>query len=213
MDQAINFWFLLFAYLLGSIPTSVWLGKIRYGVDVREYGSGNSGATNTFRVLGKNIGIPVLFVDVFKGWMAVKLGVFVFDMSQPEQLVNFQLLLGLVALIGHIFPIYVGFRGGKGIATLLGLVIAIHPAAAVISLLVFIMVLISTKYVSLSSIMATLFFPISVILVFKETIPSLMIFSVLVPVLVILTHHKNIKRLINRKESKVAFDRGKNDNK
>ncbi|MCH7535245.1 MAG: glycerol-3-phosphate acyltransferase, partial [Bacteroidetes bacterium] len=81
MDQVVNFWFLLFAYLLGSIPTSVWLGKAIYGVDVREYGSGNSGATNTFRVLGKNIGIPVLFVDVLKGWIAVKLGVFAMDMS------------------------------------------------------------------------------------------------------------------------------------
>ncbi|NQY08604.1 MAG: glycerol-3-phosphate 1-O-acyltransferase PlsY [Flavobacteriales bacterium] len=213
MDQAINFWFLLFAYLIGSIPTSVWLGKAFYGVDVREYGSGNSGATNTFRVLGKNLGIPVLFIDILKGWVAVKLGTFALEMPQENQLVNFQLLLGLIALTGHIFPIYVGFRGGKGIATLLGLVIAIHPVAAIISLSVFLLVLFTTKYVSLSSIMGTLFFPISVIAIFKELVPSLVIFSLLVPVLVIVTHTKNIKRLINREESKVVFSKGKDVDK
>ena len=213
MDQSINFWFLLFAYLLGSIPSSVWLGKMIYGVDVREYGSGNSGATNTFRVLGKNVGIPVLFIDIFKGCVAVRLGTFVFDMSNPGQLVNFQLLLGLIALIGHIFPIYAGFRGGKGIATLLGVVIAIHPGAAVISLAVFLLILFLTKYVSLSSIMGTFFFPISVITIFNEAIPSLIIFSILVPILVIITNHKNIKRLINKEESKVIFNKGKGGEK
>ncbi|RMG78149.1 MAG: glycerol-3-phosphate 1-O-acyltransferase, partial [Bacteroidetes bacterium] len=143
---------IVIAYLMGSIPTAVWIGKIFYGIDVREYGSGNAGATNTFRVLGKKAGIPVLIIDILKGFFAVKLSyLFGGDILSHNQLINFQLTLGLAALLGHIFPIYVGFRGGKGIATLLGIMIAIHYQAALISFAIFTVIFIASKYVSLSS--------------------------------------------------------------
>src|SRR5687768_13215686 len=121
---------LLFAYLLGSIPSAVWIGKRFYGIDVREFGSGNAGATNTFRVLGKKAGIPVLLIDIFKGWLAVQLAYLSSYRIDSVEFVNLELVLGIAALIGHIFPVYVGFRGGKGIATLLGVVIGVHPYAA-----------------------------------------------------------------------------------
>ena len=111
---------IVFAYLVGSIPTSVWIGKIFYGIDIRNYGSGNAGATNTFRILGKKAGIPVLLIDTLKGSIAVNLAS-IFGAESPESavFVNFQMALGGAALLGHIFPVYAGFRGGKGIATLL----------------------------------------------------------------------------------------------
>src|SRR3954465_15189349 len=108
---------LILAYLFGSIPTAVWIGQAFYGIDVREYGSGNAGATNTFRVLGKKAGIPVLIIDVLKGWLAVNIAFLSRYAIGSVPYVNFQLVLGISSLLGHIFPIYVGFRGGKGIAT------------------------------------------------------------------------------------------------
>src|SRR4051794_33523292 len=111
---------LIIAYLLGSVPSAVWVGQAFWGVDVREYGSGNAGATNTFRVLGPKAGIPVLFMDIGKGWLAVQIATFIGSyLPGTQQFVNLKLALGVAALIGHIFPIYVGFRGGKGVATLL----------------------------------------------------------------------------------------------
>jgi len=194
---------LIAAYLLGSIPSSVWIGKYFYGIDVREYGSGNAGATNTFRVLGKKAGIPVLIIDVLKGWLSVNIAYLSNYKPGSESFVNFELVLGIAALIGHIFPIYVGFRGGKGIATLLGILLALHIQAALVSMSVFLIVLLLFNYVSLGSMIAALLFPLSMIFVFKTTIPSLIIFSIAVAVLVILTHQKNIIRLIKKEESKI----------
>ncbi len=121
---------IIVAYLLGSIPTAVWVGKHFYKIDVRDYGSGNAGATNTFRVLGKKAGIPVLLIDVLKGWLAVML-VYVFTEpgQNSDELFHLQLRLGAASLIGHIFPIWAGFRGGKGVATLLGIIIALNLQA------------------------------------------------------------------------------------
>lgn len=192
------------AYLLGSVPTSVWLGQWFYGKDIREYGSGNAGATNTFRVLGIKAGIPVLLFDIGKGWGAVQLSFF-FEYFNRSQEVNFQLALGIFALLGHIFPLYVGFRGGKGIATLLGLMIAIHPQAAGFTLLIFAFVFLITRYVSLGSVIAALAFPVIIIFVYKETIPSMMIFSIFIAILVLITHQKNIERLLSREESRARL--------
>ncbi|CAN5504287.1 glycerol-3-phosphate 1-O-acyltransferase PlsY [soil metagenome] len=194
------------AYLLGSIPSAVWIGKLFYNVDVREYGSGNAGATNTFRVLGKNAGIPVLLIDVLKGFFAVKL-VFITGKFLPgtQQFVNFELSLAIAALLGHIFPVFAGFRGGKGVATLLGILSGVHPQAALICAIVFILTLFLTHYVSLSSMMSALTFPIVIMFVYHETIPSLNIFAMFVCILVFLTHQKNIERLLKREEGKVAF--------
>ncbi len=151
------------AYLLGSIPTSVWIGKIFYGTDVREHGSGNAGATNTFRVLGAKAAVPVLIVDILKGFAAVKLALLSNINPVSDVWVNFKITLAIAALLGHIFPVFVGFRGGKGVATLLGGVIAIAPLSAAAAVAVFILVLTTTRYVSLSSMLAGVSFPFTVL--------------------------------------------------
>lgn len=196
---------IIVAYLLGSIPTSVWIGKTFYGIDVREFGSGNAGATNTFRVLGKKAGIPVLIIDILKGSVAVALSYFSPYETGSAPFINLQLVLGVAALVGHIFPVFAGFRGGKGVATILGIVICILPLACSLALLVFLTVLLSSRIVSLSSMLAGISFPIILNLVLGNQNPVLTTFSVVVAVLLIITHRKNIKRLINRQESKVQL--------
>lgn len=195
---------LLVAYLLGSIPSSVWVGKIFYGIDVREYGSGNAGATNTFRVLGAKAGVPVLILDILKGWAACSIPYVYGDYVVGTSLfVNMQLVLGLAALLGHIFPVYVGFRGGKGIATLLGVVVAMHCEAALASIGVFILTVLITRYVSLGSMVGASFFAVYVTVIAATEHRSLVIFAVFMAVLVVITHHKNIKRLLRGEESKI----------
>ena len=195
----------LVAYLLGSIPTSVWIGKAFYNIDVREFGSGNAGATNTFRVLGKNAGIPVLIIDIFKGSAAVALSYLSeYKFGTPE-FINLQLGLGVAALIGHIFPVFAGFRGGKGVATILGIVIFIVPVSCSLSLIVFLIVLFATRIVSLSSMLAGISFPIFLNLVMGNTDAILTVFSVVVAALLIVTHRKNIQRLIKNEESRVEL--------
>lgn len=198
-----TFFSLFLAYLIGSIPTAVWIGRIFYDIDVREYGSGNAGATNTFRVLGKKAGIPVLIIDCFKGFLAVSL-VYLFteEPISTDAFVNYQLALGIAAVIGHIFPVFAGFRGGKGIATLLGLMLAIHYQGALIAMLIFLLVFALTKFVSLGSMTAALSFPFVIVLVFQTTVPSLIVFSMFIAILVLITHQKNIERLVRREESK-----------
>lgn len=202
--------FVFFAYLLGSIPTSVWIGKAFYNIDVREFGSGNAGATNTFRVLGKKAGIPVLIIDILKGTFAVSLSFLSGYDIQSNEFINLQLGLGIAALIGHIFPVFAGFRGGKGVATILGVVFCILPVACSLSLLVFMAVLLTSRIVSLSSILAGISFPIILNLILHNNNKVLMVFSVVVSLLLILTHRKNIKRLLKREESKVKLFAKKN---
>lgn len=200
---------LVLAYLLGSIPTAVWIGRSFYGIDVREYGSGNAGATNTFRVLGKKAGIPVMLIDILKGWTATNLA-FLIGMSitgphHSVQFVNYQLALGITAVMGHLFPIFAGFRGGKGIATLTGMILAVHVQASLICILVFLIVLLITRYVSLSSITAGFTFPLSTIFVFHVSVRSIIVYGMCICVLILVTHQKNIERLMKGKESKVNF--------
>ena len=145
---------ILGAYLLGSIPAAVWWGKRYYGIDVREFGSGNAGATNTFRVLGKKAGIPVLAIDIIKGTLAVLLVYLTPYVFDSNNFVNMELALGIAALVGHIFPVFAGFRGGKGVATILGVVICLTPLTSLMVLFVFLTVLLTSRFVSLSSIMA-----------------------------------------------------------
>jgi len=191
------------AYLLGSIPTAVWIGKAMYNIDVREFGSGNAGATNTFRVLGKKAGIPVLIIDILKGSLAVALAYMSgFDVQSPE-FINLELGLGVAALMGHIFPVFAGFRGGKGVATILGIVICIVPVSCALSLCVFLVVLFSTRIVSLSSMIGGVTFPIFLNLVMGNSNPILTVFSIVVATLLIITHRKNILRLLKKQESKV----------
>lgn len=198
---------LLTAYLFGSIPTAVWIGQAFYGIDVREYGSGNAGATNTFRVLGKNAGISVMLIDIFKGWTATNLAYLIgLSITGPQnsvQFVNYQLALGVIAVMGHLFPILAGFRGGKGIATLFGMILAVHFHAALLCVLVFISVLLVFKYVSFASIAAGFTFPLSIIFIFQSPIKSLILYGMCICILVLVTHQKNIERLLKGKESKV----------
>lgn len=194
----------LAAYLIGSIPSAVWIGKYFYNIDVREYGSGNSGATNTFRVLGKKAGVPVLLLDMIKGWAAVNLahitGIF---QVGSDQFYNLQMAMAIAALLGHLFPVFAGFRGGKGVATMLGIIIALHPMAALICLGVFFIVFLLTQYVSLSSMITGLCFPFVIMLLFHNSVVAINVFAMFVSILILVTHQKNIERLLRGEESKI----------
>lgn len=198
---------LLVAYLVGSIPSAVWVGRTFYNIDVREYGSGNAGATNTFRVLGRKPGVVVLIMDILKGFLAVKLAFIMGDYdSQSPEFIDFELALAVCGIMGHIFPVFVGFRGGKGVATMLGILIGIHPQAALICALSFIITLYLSGYVSLSSMISGIVFPI-VIMVFYSTNSSINIFSLAVAILILVTHQRNIERIIRKEESRVKWYR------
>ena len=196
---------ILCAYCLGSIPTAVWVSRAFFGIDIRDYGSGNAGATNTFRVLGPRWGSFVMICDVLKGFLAVKLFTFMPPYDSEIALLNMQLILGVAAVIGHIFPIWANFKGGKGVATLLGLVVGISPWSALACSGVFLLVLYLTRFVSLSSILASVAFPVCILVIFNVDNHIYRIFAVAVALLVILTHQKNIGRLIRGDESKVPI--------
>ncbi len=206
MITATNILLIVLAYLLGSIPSSVWIGKIFFNTDIRKFGSKNAGATNTFRVLGYKAGLPVLFIDILKGYFAVSLIIIIKNYNFTEiQIFNFQLILGLAAILGHIFPIFAKFKGGKGVATLLGIFLSITLFPTLISLFVFILVLILTKYVSVSSIIAGFIFPISINFIYTDYPISLKIASILIALIILITHKKNIKRLFKKKETKFTL--------
>ncbi len=196
---------ILGAYLIGSFATAVWVSKGVFGIDIREHGSGNAGATNTFRVLGPKAGTFVMLVDMLKGVLAVRLAYLIPAYDSLEQMINLQVGLGLAAVVGHIFPIWAGFRGGKGIATLFGMVLAIQPLVALCCVGVFLMILFLTRYVSLSSILASIAFPVLILFIFREQEIYYRIFAIAVAVMVVLTHQKNIVRLISGNESKVPL--------
>lgn len=203
---------LLAAYFLGSIPSAVWIGKSFYGVDVREKGSKNAGTTNTIRVLGLLPGLFVLGIDVFKGWLAVYFAKFfgssLAEMS-PDYLVYYQLVIGIFAVIGHALPIFARFKGGKGVATMLGVVIGLFDKIIPLVLAVFVIVFILTHYISVSSMSAAVSFPVfystcSIWLHYNINTVQLC-FSVIVALFILWTHRKNIKRLIHHEEPKFKF--------
>jgi len=197
---------IVLAYLIGSLPTAVLVSKFFFGFDIREYGSGNSGATNTYRVLGAKWGTIVMVVDMVKAIIAVKL-IFLLPYSFDNDiyLVNMQLGLGLAAVLGHIFPIWAEFRGGKGVASLFGMVLGIQPNVAICCVGVFILVLYLTRWVSLSSILASIAFPIFILVIFNEPEKLYRVFAITVAMLVLLTHQKNIGRLLKGSENKVPI--------
>jgi glycerol-3-phosphate acyltransferase PlsY len=200
---------ILSAYLLGSVPSALWVGRLFYGIDVREFGSGNAGATNVFRVLGTKAGIPVLLMDILKGILAVSLAHFSDFASHSIPLINYQIALGVAAVLGHIFPLLAGFRGGKGVATLLGVAMAVEPMGASMALIVFLIVLIAFRYVSLSSMCAGLSFPFIVLVILHNSPASLIIFSFMIAALLIITHKKNIQRLLKKQEPKIKLSKAK----
>ncbi len=203
---------IIFSYLLGSIPSSVWVGKWFYNVDIREHGSGNAGATNTIRVLGWKAGTPVFLFDVAKAWFVVYAAKewLIWDFPK-DSIVYIQIAFGLAAVIGHVFPIYVGFKGGKGVGTFAGMAIALFPEAFLSSFLVFLVVIITTKYVSLGSIIAALSFPFFLYFVFNNHSAPLLGLGIFASVFIIFTHRKNIVNLLNGNENKFN-GRKKTDN-
>jgi acyl phosphate:glycerol-3-phosphate acyltransferase len=201
---------ILIAYLIGSIPSAVWVGKIFYKIDVREHGSGNAGATNVIRVLGYKAGIPVLLFDVFKGWFAVQLAwIIPLTFLSAEATTYVRIGLAVAVFLGHVFPIFASFKGGKGVGTLAGVGIALFPIALLIVLGIFIFILAVTRYVSLSSLVGGLSFPFIVIFLCGETNPGLIVLSILVAIFIPLTHIKNIRRLLKGEENKFQFRRAK----
>ncbi|MBD2701080.1 glycerol-3-phosphate 1-O-acyltransferase PlsY [Spirosoma sp. BT702] len=199
------------AYLLGSIPTAVWYGQGFFGLDIRQFGSGNAGATNTFRVLGKRAGTIVMLVDVLKGYTAASLSTLLWygDVITEKEMLTFKIVFGLVAVIGHLYPVFANFKGGKGVATLLGMMLATHPEMAAVCIGIFLLVVIASQYVSLGSILAALAFPVLLLLqIFgqKEN-PLLIVLGFVIFLLVVVTHQKNISRLLRGEENRTVLIR------
>ena len=196
---------ILLGYLIGSIPTAVWVGKSFRGIDIREHGSKNAGATNTFRVLGKRFGWLVLTVDVSKGILAACLPHFFSYMLEgyKDEFLILQLCGSFSAVFGHVFPIFAQFRGGKGVATSLGIVIGINPYAALVCLAIFLIVFLSSRYVSLGAIISALCFPFVSYFMIQEDARIMIVFTVVLGVMVILAHRKNIDRLWKGEENKM----------
>lgn len=194
----------LVAYLLGAVPTALWVGRWFFTLDIRQHGSGNSGATNTFRVLGKRAGVGVLSFDILKGFVAVFLahGLLRAGAISAADLVKMQLALGLTAVLGHIYSVFANFKGGKGVASLLGVVLSAAPLPAAACVLLFVAVLWLTSYVSVSSMTSAAAFPLFVLLLGPRD-PWLLGFGALVAGLVVYTHRVNIGRLRAGTESKV----------
>ncbi len=197
---------IVLAYLIGSIPTSVWVSKYFFSIDIRDYGSGNPGATNTYRVLGPTWGSFVMGVDMLKGVIAVKLALLLPEYADSAiQFQTLQIGLGLSAVLGHIFPIWADLRGGKGVATLFGIVLGISPWTALGCVGIFLLVLYLTRFVSLSSILASAAFPVFILVIFNVENETYRIFAIAVALMVMLTHQKNIGRLLKGSESKVPI--------
>jgi acyl phosphate:glycerol-3-phosphate acyltransferase len=197
---------IILAYLIGSIPTSVWVSRRFFGIDIRDYGSGNAGATNTYRVLGPKWGTIVMIIDIIKGIIATSLYLLLpYYMTDELARTNFMIGLGLASVVGHIFPIWANFKGGKGVATLFGMAIAIQPAVALSCVGVFLLVFYLTRFVSLSSILSGIAFAVFILYIFDEHEILYRAFAIAVALMILLTHQKNINRILNGTESKVPI--------
>ncbi|NTV84024.1 MAG: glycerol-3-phosphate 1-O-acyltransferase PlsY [Bacteroidales bacterium] len=199
----------LISYLAGSIPTAIIYGKLTRGIDIRQHGSGNAGATNVFRVLGWKAGVLVLLIDMAKGLVAT---LWIYKIASGGFLTDLELLkilAGLSAVFGHIWTVFAGFKGGKGVGTGAGMIIGLVPGTVLVAVIIFVLVVAMTRWVSLGSILASLTIPIYLIIKrFVLTLPvsnTLLIFGLLIPVLIIFTHRSNIKRLLNGTENKLVF--------
>lgn len=191
------------AYLIGSIPTALLISKKFFGIDIRDYGSGNMGAANTFRVLGSRYGVMVMVIDIVKGMVAVGLYTLLpFYIRNEFERTNFMIGLGLAAVIGHVFPIFANFKGGKGVATLFGMMLAMQPVVAISCVGVFLFVLYLTRYVSLSAILGAMMLPVCVLWIWNESEILYRVFTLLIAFLVIVTHQKNIGRIVRGVESR-----------
>lgn len=209
---------ILLSYLIGSIPTSIIVGKLVKGIDIRNYGSGNAGGTNVYRVLGWKYGILVILLDALKGALAVVLvarlhyGDFPFENATPfDDFTLVQIIAGVAAVIGHIWTIFAGFRGGKGIATALGMLMTIITVDMLFAIGVFIVVVVVSKYISLGSILGAISVPL--ILFIRENIfhadiqgyNVVLPFSIGICILIIYTHRTNLGRIFSGKENRISL--------
>ncbi len=199
----------IIAYLLGSIPSAVWYGKYFYHIDVREHGSGNAGATNTLRVLGNKAGFIVLSLDFLKGFIATKLPDWTFLNSTNDisTLLRYQMLFGVLAVTGHIFPIFAGFKGGKGIAVLFAVVCAMDIRVALICVCIFILIVLITRYISLGSMISSIASPFVAGFLYQWKEYGFIMFCSAIGIMVVYTHRKNIKRLMEGNENKFSFSK------
>ncbi|GGI42028.1 glycerol-3-phosphate acyltransferase [Mammaliicoccus stepanovicii] len=186
---------IILSYLVGCFPSGLVLGKLFYKKDIREFGSGNLGATNTFRVLGKKAGFIVMFLDIFKGFIVVFFPLW-FNVDIPS------IFVGIFAVIGHVFPIFLKFRGGKAVATSAGAVLGVHPLLLIILAIIFLSILFLTKYVSLSSIVASICCVIGAI--FIGDLPFLFV-SIAIMVILLVRHQSNIVRIFKGSEPKIKW--------
>lgn len=201
---------IIISYIVGSFPTSIIVARSVAGIDIRQHGSGNAGMSNVVRVVGWKPGLLVGTVDVFKGWLATA---WIPNLSLAQAVVMdtsiLQILAGAAAVLGHTFSVFARFRGGKGVATLAGMMIALYPVAVAVCLLTFGITFITWGYVSLSSMTAAVTLPLVVIFLpavgFPPPSVALTIFSLLVPLFVLITHRDNIGRL--RRGTEKRFDR------
>lgn len=196
---------LIAGYVLGSLASAVWIGKIFYGIDVRQHGSGNAGATNTLRVLGRRAALPVFLIDAGKGYAAVALA----ELAPLDDagLVYLRIALVVLAVVGHIFPVFTRFKGGKGVATITGCLLSISPIPVLCCFVVFVVVLAISHYVSLGSMIGGCLYPVFMYLVEGERSLVMVLFSVVVAGLLLFTHRKNIGRLRAGTESKIYLFR------
>jgi glycerol-3-phosphate acyltransferase PlsY len=201
------------SYLLGSVPTAIITGRIYKKIDIRQHGSGNAGATNVFRVLGWRAGLLVLIVDIFKGFLAAGLLVRLFPQLwfDLDYRIFWQIMAGLIAILGHIWTIFAGFRGGKGVGTAAGVMLGLQPIPVLICLIVFMVIVARTHYVSLGSISSAILLPLILIgykfLLHLDVPVAMIILSVLVALLIVFTHRQNIKRLIRGTENKISLNK------
>lgn len=213
---------IILSYLIGSIPTSILISKAAKGIDIRDHGSGNAGGTNVMRVLGWKHGVLVILLDALKGVLAVVVvarlhyGSMPFENATPfDDFTLVQIIAGVAAVVGHIWTVFAGFKGGKGIATALGMLIMIVTVDMLVAIGVFILVVTFSRYVSLGSLAAAIAVPLTLIVrenIFHVDIPSyntLLPFLILLALLVIFTHRKNVVRLLNGNESKISFSKKK----
>lgn len=198
---------ILVSYVIGSIPSAVWIGRLFHGIDVRDYGSKNAGATNTFRVFGNRSGSIVLCLDVLKGYLAASFPLLLSHLylGFKDEVLILQLTASFCAIIGHVFPVLANFRGGKGVASTLGIIIAINPETAFICLGCFIIVFAIWKYVSLGAILASVLFPFVSYFFMMEDARIMIIFSIIISCIVLISHRKNIRRLLRGEENKMNF--------
>jgi glycerol-3-phosphate acyltransferase PlsY len=205
---------LLLSYLAGSIPGSLWVGKWIYGVDLRQHGSGNPGATNAYRVLGWKAGLLSTVIDMGKGLAAagliagLRLDPLPSFLQGEDGALLLPLVAGAAAVFGHMFPVWARFKGGKGVNTSAGVLIAITPLNVLIVFITFCLVLWATRFVSLSSIIAATMYPVSLLVqrfVFDAPVDSrLIFFAVLLALAIVLAHHSNIRRLIKGTENRIS---------